>query len=153
MNLISPTLRKLHNSNRIPRSCSGTFFLVAFFSAATRHAGVLSSSRLLRASSGHLFQMLSWPGPFLSKFFHVFGDSIQKRCKGVGFDSKAVQGSALCRSRRELSHVPFLNVYFRIFLHPDGSHENGFWGFDSKTVQRSALCRSRRELSNECLLA
>ena len=80
---LSPTLRNLHNSNRIPRSCSGTFFLVAFFSAATRHAGVLSSSRLLRASSGHLFQMLSWPGPFLSKFFLVFGDSIPKRCKGV----------------------------------------------------------------------
>ena len=42
----------------------------------------------------------------------------------------------------------FLNVYFRIFLHPDGFHEN-----DSKTVQRSAFCRSRRELSNEYLLA
>ena len=54
-----------------------------FFSAATRHAGVLSSSRLLRASSGHLFQMLSWPGSFLSMFFLVFGDSIPKRCKGV----------------------------------------------------------------------
>ena len=51
----------------------------------------------------------------------------------------------------------FLNVYFRIFLHPDGSHENGGFppclGFDSKTVQRSALCRSRRELSNAYLLA
>ena len=76
------------------RSCSGTFFLVAFFSAATRHAGVLSSSRLLRASSGHLFQMLSWPGSFLSMFFPGFW----------GFDSKTVQRSALCRSRRELSN-------------------------------------------------
>ena len=79
------TLRELNNSNRIPRSCSGTFFLVAFFSAATRHAGVLSSSRLLRASSGHLFQMLSWPGSFLSMFFLVFRDSIPKWCKGVHF--------------------------------------------------------------------
>ena len=80
---LSPTLRKLNNSNRIPRSCSGTFFFVGFFSAATRHAGVLSSSRLLRASSGHLFQMLSWPGSFLSMFFLFFWDSIPKRCKGV----------------------------------------------------------------------
>ena len=80
---LSTTQRKLNNSNRIPRSCSGTFFLVVFFSAATRHAGVLSSSRLLRASSGHLFQMLSWPSSFLSVFFLVFGDSIPKRCKGV----------------------------------------------------------------------
>ena len=71
----------------------------------------------------------------------------------------------------------FLNVYFRIFFHPDGFHENGerelllacfpgvgpgsfppmvflvFFGFDSKTVQRSAFCRSRRELSNAYLLA
>ena len=76
---------KPNNSNRIPRSCSETFFLVAFFSAATRHAGVLSSSRLLRASCGHLFQGLSWPGYFLSTFFLVLGDSIPKRCKGVHY--------------------------------------------------------------------
>ena len=40
-----------------------------------------------------------------------------------------------------------------MFLHPDGSHENGakecfIEGFDS-----SAVCRSLRELSNEYLLA
>ena len=29
---------------------------------------------------------------------------IRERCKGVGFDSKTVQRSALCRSRRELSN-------------------------------------------------
>ena len=44
----------------------------------------------------------------------------------------------------------FLNVYFRIFLHPDGSHENPT---RTRTVQRSAFCRSRRELSNAFFLA
>ena len=29
---------------------------------------------------------------------------IRERCKGVGFDSKTVQRSAVCRSRRELSN-------------------------------------------------
>ena len=58
----------------------------------------------------------------------------------------------------------FLNIHFRIFLHPDLSHENGakvlfslrfswFLGFDSKTMQKSAFCRSRRELSNAYFLA
>ena len=109
-------LRKLHNSNRIPQSCFGTFFLVAFFSAATRHAGVLSSSRLLRASSGHLFQMLSWPGSFLSMFFLAFGDSIPQRW-------------------------PFFPGLDQVLFSPWFSW---FLGFDSKTVQRSAFCRSRR---------
>ena len=57
---------------------------------------------------------------------------------------------------RERSHengatFHFLNVYFRIFFHPDGFHENGAKAY-SKTVQRRALSRSRRELSNEYLL-
>ena len=82
---------------------------MVFFSAATRHAGVLSSSRLLRASPGHLLQMLSWPGSFLSMFFLVFGDSIPKRCKGV--DSETLQRSALCRSRRELSNEYVLSKF------------------------------------------
>ena len=50
---------------------------------------------------------------------------------------------------RERSHengatFHFLNIYFRIFLHPDGSHENG---------AKECICRSRRELSNAYLLA
>ena len=75
-------------------------FLVAFFSAATRHAGVLSSSRLLRTTSGFLFQMLSWPGSFLPTFFLVLGIRFQngakipKRCNGLHFVDLGESGEA-----------------------------------------------------------
>ena len=68
-----------------------------FVSYSSTRAGVLSSElRLLLSFSWSIFPGMSGPSSFLPTVFLV-----------LGFDSKRVQRSALCRSRRELSNAYF----------------------------------------------